>query len=230
MKQKKCILLIDDKDQSGIIDTIKLQLRNEFDLDFIMIRTSAAELKKKDTEDLDPNKLKTEIQTKIQNKNINIALTDFDLESESINGLGVIKIVHEIRSKIDFFIYSGNWNKVIKTVIGKDYKNASIEELVRGINELIHDRIIDCINRAEYKEDLIKYLKKDIKDSIEQRLISLLRANGNLIFNSCFPEFKGMKFSQIADTIEKHSDARSDEWIEAVLTQTIAYLVEVNHE
>ena len=75
MKKKKCILLIDDKDQSGIIDAIKLQLRNEFDLDFIMIRTSAAELKKRDTEDLDPNKLKSEIRTKIQNKSINIALT-----------------------------------------------------------------------------------------------------------------------------------------------------------
>ncbi len=230
MKQKKCILLIDDKDQSDVINSITLQLRSEIELEFITIRTAAAELKEDDAEDLDIDKLKIEIETKIKNKSIHVALTDFDLESEHIDGLGIVKMVHEIRPKVDFFIYSGNWNKVIKTVIGKDYKSASIEELVKGINELIHDRIIDCINRADYKEDLIRYLRKEIKDSIEHRLSSLLRANGEQEFKSCFPEFKGMKFAEIADIIENHSDARSDEWIEAILAQTIAYLVEVHHE
>ena len=37
-----------------------------------------------------------------------------------------------------------------------------------------------------------------------------------------------MTFNEIADLIDNHADARSDEWIDAVLTQTIAYLVKVN--
>ena len=228
MKQKRCILLIDDKDQSDVTDNIKLQLKNDFDLEFILIRTAASELKKDEEEDLDIDKLKSEIETKIKNKSIYIALTDFDLESDTLNGLGVVKMVHEIRPKVNFLIYSGNWDEVIRTVVGKDYMNSSIEELVGGINNLIHDNIINCIGRTDYKDDLIKYLKENMGDSIEHRLASLLRAHGEMKFESCFPEFKGMTFNEIANMIESHSDARSDEWIAAILVQTIAYLVKVN--
>lgn len=228
MKERRCILLIDDKDQEDVSNSIKMQLRNDFDLEFILIRTAAKELKQDASEDLDLEKLKTVIKEKISRKHIDVALTDFDLESDCINGLGIVRMVHEIHPEVYFLIYSGNWNKVIRTVIGKDYQQASIDELVGGINNLIHDNIINCIERADYKADLIEYLQKNKGESIEQRLSVLLRANGGMKFESCFPEFKGMTFNEIADMIDNHSDARSDEWIEAVLTQTIAYLVKVN--
>ena len=139
-------------------------------------------------------------------------------------------MVHDIHRNVSFFVYSGNWNKVIKSVVGQEYQKASIEELVGGINKLIKAQIIDCIERTDYQEILIDYLKKDKGISIEHRLASLLRAHGEMKFESCFPEFKGMTFSEIADMVDNHSDARSDEWIEAVLAQTIAYLVKVNNE
>ena len=228
MKEKRCILLIDDKDQEDVSNSIKMQLRNDFDLEFLLIRTAAPELKEDNSEDLDLSKLKAVIEDKIGRKHIDVALTDFDLESDCINGLGIVRMVHEIRPNVNFLIYSGNWNKVIRTVIGKDYQQASIEELVEGINNLIHDNIINCIGRTDYKDDLIKYLQKNKGETIEHRLSVLLRANGTMKFESCFPEFKGMTFNEIADMIDNHSDARSNEWIEAVLTQTIAYLVKVN--
>jgi hypothetical protein len=221
-------LLIDDKDQEDVSNSIKTQLRNDFDLEFLLIRTAAPELKEDNSEDLDLSKLKAVIEDKIGRKHIDVALTDFDLESDYINGLGIVRMVHEIRPNVNFLIYSGNWNNVIRTVIGKDYQQASIEELVEGINNLIHDNIINCIGRTDYKDDLIKYLQKNKGETIEHRLSVLLRANGDMKFESCFPEFKGMTFNEIADMIDNHSDARSDEWIEAVLTQTIAYLVKVN--
>lgn len=228
MKRQRCILLVDDKDQGDVVDSIKLQLRGDYDLDFIMIRTSAAELKKENAEDLDINKLRKTIEEKIQNKHIDIALTDFDLNSSDVNGMDIVQILHGIRPNLKYLIYSGNWDKVIRTVIGKDYKQASVDELVDGINNLIHANIINCIGRTDYKADLIKYLKEDKRDSIEHRLSILLRANGNMRFDSCCPELKGKTFIEIADMIDNHSDARSEEWIEAILAQTIAYLVKVN--
>lgn len=230
MKEQRCILLIDDKDQSDVANSIKLQLKKDFDLEFILIRTADSKLKKDEEEELDLDKLKAGIETRIKNKNVYIALTDFDLESDSINGLGVVRMVHELRPKLNFLIYSGNWDEVIRTVVGKDYKLASIDELVGGINDLIHDNIVNCIGRTDYKADLIEYLKKNKGDSIEHRLSTLLRANGEMKFESCFPEFKGMTFNEIADMIDNHSDARTEEWIETVLAQTIAYLVKVNNE
>lgn len=228
MKKAKCILLFDDKDQKNIINNIKLTTQQEFDLDFIFIRTSAAELKQDNSEDLDVTKLKNKIASEIKGKHIDIALTDFGLDCDCLNGLDVVRMVHAFRKSLNFFVYSGNWNKVINSVIGQDYQKASSEQLVNGINQLIHDKIIDCISRIDYTEDLLKYLRHESKDGMEDRLCVLLRANGDMVFNSCCPELKGKTFLEIAEMIENNSDARSDEWTEAVLTQTIAYLTEVN--
>lgn len=228
MKKTKCILLFDDKDQTKIINNIKLTTRQEFDLDFIFIRTSSAELKKDDSEDLDVEKLKAKIVSKTRGKVIDIALTDFDLECDYLTGLDVIHLVHENHKNVQFLVYSGNWNKVIRRVIGEDYQQASPEQLVEGINQLIHDKIINCVSRIDYQEDLLKFLRHDSTDSMEHRLCVLLRANSDMVFNSCCPELKEKTFDEIAEMIENHSDARSDEWIEAILTQTIAYLAEVN--
>lgn len=228
MKQQRTILLIDDKDQSVVTKSIQLQLKDDYDLEFITIRTSAPELKKDGAEELDLNKLKEEIHHKIKNKHIFIALTDFDLESDECNGLDVVQMVHDIRPKVQFFIYSGNWDKVIGTIVGKDYAGATTEELVKGIKKLINNKIIDCIERTDYKDDLIRYLSKNNGDTIEHRLSTLLRAHGNLTFQSCFPEFNGLTFEEIADKIDNNSDARSEEWIDTILVQTIAYLVKVN--
>ncbi|MBQ9436474.1 MAG: hypothetical protein IJU33_10160 [Bacteroidales bacterium] len=228
MKQKRCVLVIDDKSQSTVAKGIESKLFKDFDLDFILIRTAEAKFKKDDSEDLNVEKLKTEIETKIKDKHIDIALSDFDLECPYFTGLDAVHMVHEIRENVNFFIYSGNWNKVIESVVGKDYQSASIEELVKGINKLIKAQIIDCIDRTDYQETLIEYLNKNKGDTIEHRLAILLRAHGDLKFESGFPKFKGKTFNEIANMIDNHSDARTDEWIDTILTQTIAYLVKVN--
>ncbi len=221
-------MLVDDKDQGDVAENIRIQMRSEYELEFILIRTAAPEYKKDNSEEIDPDKLRDGIRTKIQYKSIDVALSDFDLDSDIVNGLCIVHMVHEFRPKINFLIYSGNWNEVIRTVVGGNYQEAPIDHLVEGINAFIHDRIVDCIGRTDYKDDLIKYLKKNDNNSIEHRLGSLLRAHGDMKFESCFPEFNGMTFNEIADLVENNADKRSDEWIDAVLTQTIAYLVKVN--
>lgn len=228
MKQKRCILVIDDKSQSAVTKGFKSKYSKDFDLDFIAIRTGAAELKKDDSEDLDIDKLKTEIESKIKGKHLDIALSDFELECPYFTGLDAVDLVHKIRKNVSFFVYSGNWNEVIKSVVGQEYQKASIEELVGGVNKLLNSQVIDCIDRTDYQDILIDYLNKEKGNSIEYQLATSLRVNGEMKFESCFPKFKGMTFNEIADMIECHSDARSDEWIKAILVQTIAYLVKVN--
>ena len=230
MKKQRCILIVDDKDQGATIKNLKLQLKQDFDLDIISIRTAATEFKKDNSEELESEKLKQKIHNEITRKHIDIALTDYDLADDEVNGLTIVDMVHEIRPKVQFLIYSGNWNKVIENVIGQDYRIASIEKLTAGINKLIHSNITNCIDRIDYKDDLIKHLRRDNIDSMEQRLCMLLREHSNLTFRSCFPEFKGKTFGEIADIIDQRKDARSDEWIEAVLSQTIAYLAEINRD
>ena len=149
---------------------------------------------------------------------------------DEFTGLDVIYMVREMRPKLKFFIYSGNWNKVITSVVGKAHNQATIEELIEGINKLIKAQILDCIDRTDYQYRLVEYLRKEQNDSVDQRLIKLLRSNKDLIFQSCYPEFKEKSFGEIADIIEDNSDMRSEEWIDAILSQTIAYLTTINHE
>ena len=105
MKEHRCILLVDDKDQGDVTESIRIQMRSEFDLEFILIRTAAPEYKKDDSEEIDLDKLRDGIKTSIQYKTINVALTDFDLDSDVVNGLSIVHMVHEFRQKINFLIY-----------------------------------------------------------------------------------------------------------------------------
>lgn len=230
MRTKKCILLVDDKDQSAVMDDIKYRMNSKFDVEFLFIRTSRADLKKDDAEEVDPIKVKLEIQKKIIDKDVDIAVTDFDLNSAEINGLDVIEMTYSLRPSLKFLMYSGNWDKVIRCVIGEDYQKAEIDRIVDGVNKLIHRNIVNCIGREDYRDELIRYLSEEKYVSMEHRLVKLLRSNKDMIFQSCYPEFKGKTFGEIADIIEKRSDSRTDEWIESILSQTIAYLVSVNHE
>ena len=46
MKTSKCILLIDDKDQSAVMRDIKYTVASTFDVEFLFIRTARPDLKK----------------------------------------------------------------------------------------------------------------------------------------------------------------------------------------
>lgn len=83
-------MLVDDKDQGDVTESIRIQMRSEFDLEFILIRTAAPEYKKDDSEEIDLDKLRDGIKTSIQYKTINVALTDFDLDSDVVNGLSIV--------------------------------------------------------------------------------------------------------------------------------------------
>lgn len=230
MKTSKCILLVDDKDQSAVTESIKYAVASKFDLEFLFIRTARPDLKKENSEDVDPDKVEQEIARQIADKSVDFALTDFNLNSHELDGLDVISMTHKYRRNLKFLVYSGNWDKVIRKVISDNYREANTDDIVNGINSLIHDHIVDCIGREDYKDELIKFLNNDSYVSMEQRLVRLLRANKERTFLSCYPEFKGKTFGEIADLIENGSDSRSDEWVEAILSQTLAYLVSVNNE
>ena len=49
-----------------------------------------------------------------------------------------------------------------------------------------------------------------------------------MTFNSCCPKYKGKKFYEIARELERGNSSYTDEWVMAMIHQTIAYLVEVN--
>ena len=203
MKKKVTVLIIDDVDQSKIIDALKKQLKRKCEFEAISIRTTDVEL--------------------------NWALTDFNLSEDDIDGIDVVEILTELRKNLKIIMYSGNRNAVVKRVLGKvKLQEATEEEIVEAVRKLMEYQIIDYVKRDEYKDKLIGLINRDDELTVHDYFLEQLRQHSEMEFKSCYAPLKGKTLGEIADMIEKQSDKRVDSWTQELVEQTIAYLVKIN--
>ena len=229
MKKKVTVLIIDDVDQSKIIDALKKQLKRKCEFEAISIRTTDVELREDGSDHLDVRKLKERIKDLISSKHINWALTDFNLSEDDIDGIDVVEILTELRKNLKIIMYSGNRNAVVKRVLGKvKLQEATEEEIVEAVRKLMEYQIIDYVKRDEYKDKLIELINRDDEPTVHDYFLEQLRQHSEMEFKSCYAPLKGKTLGEIADMIEKQSDKRVDSWTQELVEQTIAYLVKIN--
>lgn len=229
MKKKVTVLIIDDVDQSKIIDALKKQLKRKCEFEAISIRTTDVELREDGSDHLDVRKLKERIKDLISSKHTNWALTDFNLSEDDIDGINVVEILTELRKNLKIIMYSGNRNAVVKRVLGKvKLQEATEEEIVEAVRKLMEYQIIDYVKRDEYKDKLIGLINRDDEPTVHDYFLEQLRQHSEMEFKSCYAPLKGKTLGEIADMIEKQSDKRVDSWTQELVEQTIAYLVKIN--
>ena len=229
MKKKVTVLIIDDVDQSKIIDALKKQLKRKCEFEAISIRTTDVELREDGSDHLDVIKLKERIKDLISSKHINWALTDFNLSEDDIDGIDVVEILTELRKNLKIIMYSGNRKAVVKRVLGKvKLQEATEEEIVEAVRKLMEYQIIDYVKRDEYKDKLIELINRDDEPTVHDYFLEQLRQHSEMEFKSCYAPLKGKTLGEIADMIEKQSDKRVDSWTQELVEQTIAYLVKIN--
>ena len=229
MKKKVTVLIIDDVDQSKIIDALKKQLKRKCEFEAISIRTTDVELREDGSDHLDVRKLKERIKDLISSKHINWALTDFNLSEDDIDGINVVEILTELRKNLKIIMYSGNRKAVVKRVLGKvKLQEATEEEIVEAVRKLMEYQIIDYVKRDEYKDKLIELINRDDEPTVHDYFLEQLRQHSEMEFKSCYAPLKGKTLGEIADMIEKQSDKRVDSWTQELVEQTIAYLVKIN--
>lgn len=229
MKKKVTVLIIDDVDQSKIIDALKKQLKRKCEFEAISIRTTDVELREDGSDHLDVRKLKERIKDLISSKHINWALTDFNLSEDDIDGINVVEILTELRKNLKIIMYSGNRNAVVKRVLGKvKLQEATEDEIVEAVRKLMEYQIIDYVKRDEYKDKLIELINRDDDPTVHDYFLEQLRQHSEMEFKSCYAPLKGKTLGEIADMIEKQSDKRVDFWTQELVEQTIAYLVKIN--
>ena len=229
MKKKVTVLIIDDVDQSKIIDALKKQLKRKCEFEAISIRTTDVELREDGSDHLDVRKLKERIKDLISSKHINWALTDFNLSEDDIDGINVVEILTELRKNLKIIMYSGHRNAVVKRVLGKvKLQEATEEEIVEAVRKLMEYQIIDYVKRDEYKDKLIGLINRDDEPTVHDYFLEQLRQHSEMEFKSCYAPLKGKTLGEIADMIEKQSDKRVDSWTQELVEQTIAYLVKIN--
>lgn len=228
MKPDIYLLIIDDDSQRKEIGKIELGLKGSHNVHSFNLRTSAPEFRIEGSNDADFEKIKIGI-TKLFNEvgHFHLVLTDFGLNA-SFDGLDVVEFLRKNWDTVPIMLYSGLISDVVKRILNTTASQLNKEQIVSAISELFNYHIVDCVPRLDYVNKAINYLRKDREISFRTTLICLLYGHGDIVFNSCFPEFKGKKFREIAEIIERKSDQRSDEWAKAMLEQTLAYLVKIN--
>lgn len=224
----KCVLIIDDADQSVNVRSLKFQVKTFCSLEVIAIKTTDSTFKEYDSEHLDIEKLKSYIHDVIKGKSISWVFTDFNLSEEKINGLTVVKLLKELRESLKIVMYSGNLETVIRSVVGKSLSKANEDDIVHAVKTLMDYGIIDYIKRDNYINKAVELFKHDEVPTVKDYFIEQLRMHSDLVFKSCYPKLSGKTLGEIADMIEKSSDKRTDVWTQELVEQTVAYLVKIN--
>jgi len=231
MKEEVFIIVIDDIKQDATIRALELRLKKYCIPRIEQIHTGAIELRKDDGSDhLDPQKLATLLKDKLKGKQIDWIATDFNLGEKNIDGIDVIRLMLNIRQfkHKNIILYSGNIHSAIRKIINEVKTNDSEDAIAQAVAKFIALPIFKFDERLDFTNSLVELISKNHQPSLEERLLKLLYTHENMIFNSCYPPFAGKTFGEIAQTIEDESDARSQEWLHALIDQTFAYLLQIN--
>ena len=230
MKPSKKILILDDKDQTREIESIQEDLDDAFDIQFKGIWTSDKIYRKDGTNDPDIEKLKNAISGAYDEFcYFDLILSDYDLNAKGIvDGIDLIEYIKVIKPKAKILMYSGNYTDAVRKLIKNPKGNLTEIQIAEAVSKFINYKLVDCVDRTSYRERTKKFLKGEKEISIAGEFIKLLNEHGDMIFNSCCPKFKGKKFSEIAQELDKGNSSYTDEWVIEMIRQTVAYLIDVN--
>lgn len=225
---EKCILVIDDADQSVNKKSLEIRVKSYCNLEVLLVKTTDKEYRVADSDHLDLRKLKDAIGEKIKGRHISWVFTDFNLAEESINGLSVVKILKELRKSIKVVMYSGNLDDVVRSVVGGNISSANVDDIVKAIKTLMEYGIIEYVKREDFVNKAVELINRDDDPTVQDYFIQQLRKYSDMEFQSCYPKLSGKKLGEIADMIENSSDKRTDAWTQELVEQAIAYLVKIN--
>ncbi|WP_165157460.1 hypothetical protein [Parabacteroides sp. ZJ-118] len=228
MKLIKRILIIDDRDQENVLDQIHAALGKEFDLHTKFVHTTKPQYRQNDSVKLDFEKLKNAIVDAYSQEGwFELVLTDFDLnEKGNVDGLDVVEYIKSIHLTAPIMMYSGNFSDAVKKIV-KTEGTLNDQQVAEAVTKLVGYNI-QFPKRNDYRTEAINYLRGEKEISLRNEFLKLLYEHKDMEFNSCYPNFAGKKFDEIARMLENNSDSRSEEWMLALIQQTVAYLVKIN--
>lgn len=218
-------LIIDDDEQEGYFNTnIKNVLKKE-NIAIIpnFIHTKDDKYINEDGETLCYQKIVDDCISVMHDFNVSIIACDYGIgtSKDLFNGIDLLADLAEEKPKTHRILYSGTITKAIKDV--KDKSENDIEKRLMKLSK-IHE-----FNSGKgYAEKVIKFLKNP-EIQFRQYYLQNMKKYHDLSFQSCYPAFKGKNFKEIANEIE-NGTVQGKDFQQALISQTIAYLVEINKD
>lgn len=226
-KMPKHIIVIDDENQEAQQELIESRLCRDYDIHVHLIKTSDDVVG--EDGNISPGMLKEKLEDIMSNKTIDLVLTDFELADPVISGIEVVKLVKSLRPGVPVIMYSGKKNEVVKRLLG-DYKNKDVDDIIQSINEFISWGIAEYIQRNNYTDKAIQFVKKKKTVQANDLFVQKLREIGDKKCEVGYPEWRDKTLNDICDIIENRSDARSDIWMNDMIEQVVAYITKTTEE
>ena len=169
----------------------------------------------------------------LKKHNCSIIVSDYQIatKDDDFNGLDILVTLSEKYPYQYKILYSGakirEAIKRISKIMSEKTDDIQGEQSVISAIEQLKKH--DLVNGKGYAEKVINYMRC-APLVLQQIFLSQLKEKyPNMVFQSCYPRFKGKTFVEIADQIEKRT-FQGGEFQQALISQTIAYLVEINKD
>lgn len=231
-------LVIDDNNQKSYFETSIREVlqKNNIELVPIFINPKDNKYMKQNHSGFDKILVERDCLQAIREHNFSIVLSDYQIATtgDDFNGLDILNSISEHYPQLYKILYSGgNIKKAINQALAT-FKDAIEKEQLddNQTNDTI-DKLkkLSCINEfvkgKGYANAVINYMRTSPL-ILQQTLLGCLKDNyPDMVFQSCYTIFKGKKFKEIGDEIEKRTILGCD-FQQAIIEQAIAYLTNIN--
>ncbi len=228
------LLIVDNDDQTDGIDKIQNLVRSKpFAIECHQFNVGLPDGNEviDDNGKIDLALVREKFQEQFGTRKFHMIIFDFKLNDpdDAIDGVKIIQTFNGFVStrKSKKMLYSSELAQIVQSYLD-DYKseNASFTDSWKKFQTLIKIDIIDFCRREDYEEKVVEYIPKTVVDN-DDFIVSELRGNRDLEFNSAIATYEGKTFEEIADAIDGN-DSQATKFKKELIASSIASLVKLD--
>ena len=221
---KKCIIF-DNEDQSDEIVKLIRDGRNQgIAIECEQFNVGSTEYTEVLTNgEIDISKVISEYKRRFSGVTFHLAVFDWDLNDEKINGIELIRQLNSNRilHRTPKIVISALLKSILADIVKSDE-----QKRIKQLTLLVNSNIIEYHEREKYEQDIINYFSKN-EESLDLILEEEFKKFPNHIFKNSFSNknFNGKTFLEIAEFLESDDKIRND-FKKELIHQVLAYLTE----
>ena len=221
---KKCIIF-DNEDQSDEIVKLIRDGRNQgIAIECEQFNVGSTEYTEVLTKgEIDISKVISEYKRRFSGITFHLAVFDWDLNDEKINGIELIRQLNanRILYRTPKIVISALLKSILADIVKSDE-----QKRIKQLTLLVNSNIIEYHEREKYEQDIINYFSKN-EESLDLILEEEFKKFPKHIFRNSFSNknFNGKTFLEIAEFLESADKIRND-FKKELIHQVLAYLTE----
>lgn len=212
---KKCILVIDDSDQSDVLENLALDAEERgIELEYYQFNVGGrleptlltAEGK------IDTEKVKEVFKNRFRGKTFQLIACDWELNADDIDGVTLLRRIGRACYLEDTprMMYSGLLNQKLLDAL-KRAKTGELksDDFVQYIKNLVNSHYVDFVDRDDLSKTVLRHLEDD--ESLGLIILETLESMPEKVFATTHNhDLEGKTFGEVAEMFKKEERVRND--------------------